>query len=510
MLDYPGRVRYLPVMNGRHSGFSNGATAAALIAVSLLLVSCSTVTPPPGGPEGFLARVPPLRHDASGRWPMIAWAPFRASSNDDSYTRGKPLSPMFYRELARRGFTQAIPLDKAYIPMARAIQQAGSRVIVLDGEAGNGPGAEQAGALHQFDSGYTLKQGVVSPCPLLLAGWNNHANRTRALLQKFKKSGVTLDAVWLDFETQPWSGPDQWEQARHCRRCRDLFPEPVLATAEAYRAFIGRFRQDVMSAYLAAPILEVFPKCLVANWGVVYSTADTPTPGYWRNATYSPRSAGLFTALNPVAYGNNTIYDDYWRAAWPAAGPPPLDQAHMDRLYTAVMLGQMSANAANAQQWAPEKACVPWVCRVCPERGAPGVPDLSRPRYREILRHLWLRGATSMQIFNPAREGQAESSLDELADAVQVYDEMLAYREFLDRGDILNTTVPPAASEAVLWSGLALADQALVRAFSPGPAATSVTVKPWPEGPAFTLEAPREGATYRLSAGGTLIRLPTD
>jgi hypothetical protein len=439
---------------------------------------------------------------------MIAWTPFRLSTNDSTFEQGIPLPPEFYKELTRRGLTQAIRFEAKYIPMARAIQQTGARVIVVQGASGVGPGADEPDALHQFDAGFEVKQGAVSPCPLLLTGWHSHAMKTRALLQQFKKSGVTLDAVWLDVETQPWGSVSQWEQAQHCRRCRDLFPAGVLATPEAYRAFIGRFRQDVFSTYLAAPILEYYPKCLVANWGVVYSSAELPTPGYWANITYAPRSVGLFTALNPVAYGNDSIYNDYWRLLWPKPDATPLDQEHMDRLYTTVMLSHFSTAAANAEKWAPDKSCVPWVCRYCPGGGGPRVPALSRVRYREILRHLWLRGADSMQIFNPVHKLHPDTSLDEIADAVLIYDEMLAYREFLDHGVILNTAAPAVAEETAIWSGLRLPERAIIRAFSPGSGTADATVRPWPEGPVFTLEAPKEGATYRLSRDGTKALIP--
>ena len=54
------------------------------------------------------------------------------------------------------------------------------------------------------------------------------------------------------------------------------------------------------------------------------------------------------------------------------------------------------------------KQCFPWVARYCPDVGDGTVPILSRPRYREILRHIWLRGADAMQIFNAHRKDRPE------------------------------------------------------------------------------------------------------
>jgi hypothetical protein len=179
----------------------------------------------------------------------------------------------------------------------------------------------------------------------------------------------------------------------------------------------------------------------------------------------------------------------------------------MDRLYTQVMLGQVSRNAENADRWAPEMWCVPWVCRYCPDLGDKTVPVLSRPRYREILRHIWLRGADSMQLFNPPRPGRPGLCIEEVEDAVSVYDEMLAFREFMDGGTILNAALPAATDDGAIWSGMRKGDRAVIRAFTQGTGTVVCTVKPWPDHPAIALAAPPEGATYLVSTDGALIRV---
>ena len=82
-----------------------------------------------------------------------------------------------------------------------------------------------------------------------------------------------------------------------------------------------------------------------------------------------------------------------------------------------------------------------------------------------------------------------------------VYDEMLPYRTFLDKGSIMNTEVPGLRDTGPVWSGLRLEKEALVRTFVQGDRPGRVRLTPWPDGPSITLPAPPQGATYRLARG---------
>ena len=80
--------------------------------------------------------------------------------------------------------------------------------------------------------------------------------------------------------------------------------------------------------------------------------------------------------------------------------------------------------------------------RWCPDINDPKIPLMSREAYRESLRHMWLRGVDGMQIFQPLRPGYQHIVKGEVYDAVEVYDEMVEHREFLERGEILCADVP--------------------------------------------------------------------
>jgi len=454
--------------------------------------------------EAVFRHVPPLLHEHAGRLPMITWPSFCQGTNDAAFERGEPLPPEVYRELERRGLTQRLRLSTNYVSMAVAMQAAGAKVVFVEGWALNGPYELGPDPLHKLPAGF--KPAAADrhyACPTLTEGWAKKADEIRATLRAYKSAGVKVSGVWLDWEIEPldWS-PGRWEQARACARCQSLLPRGTLDSAQNYSAFIQDFRAALFSAYVAAPALEVYPGIPVTDWGAVVSTPDIPTLSYWGNRRLSPRDLGLFTAANPVAYGNTIYYEFHWTTNWGY----PLDVPHMDRLYTHVMLSQVSLNAANMKRSVPWKFCIPWVCRYCPDLEDEKVPILSRERYREILRHIWLRGADSMQIFNEPRPKHPEIYLEELEDAVAVYDEVLAYRLFLEHGVLMNTTIPKVTDNGAIWSGLRLENEALIRGFTQNAKPVSFTITPWSDGPAVELTAPPRGQTWRLVRDGGKIK----
>ncbi len=247
----------------------------------------------------------------------------------------------------------------------------------------------------------------------------------------------------------------------------------------------------LLDTYLAAPVLEVFPRALVTNWMAVFSTAERPAL-YWSNDAVPPGLPGVMNASNPVAYGNNLFWERSWRSDY------PLTRQQVDRFYMQLLLRMVSADTANRLRFRPECRSVPWVARWCPDVPDEGLtPILSRQAYREALRHLWLRGVDGMQIFNATRPGYEDEVFAEVEDAVAVYDELLEHAEFLEHGAVLNTAVPDIRDDGLLWSGLRLGDRALVRAVKQGDGEATATVEIWPGQPT-TIAAARQGRTLLL------------
>lgn len=430
--------------------------------------------------ERLVERVPPLRHPRGDRWPMILWASLPAG----------PQPVEHYRLLLARGLTQPLRMETDSIAAARLLQEAGSPVILMQGAGGNWPARLAPDWAHVFADGYTPPRRVQA-CLSRHDGWAVNAAAVRATLQAFKAGGVTVDGVWMDWEGDPWSMWVQYEQASRCTRCRSELPRWVLASHEACAAYSYRRYLWLLDTYLAAPVLEVFPRALVTDWMAVFSSAERPVL-YWSNDVVPPGMPGVMNAANPVSYGNNLFWERSWRPEY------PLTCEQVDRFYMHLLLRMVSADTANRLRFRPECKSVPWVARWCPDVADEGrTPILSREAYREALRHLWLRGVDGMQIFNATRPGYEAEVFAEVEDAVVVYDEMLEHAEFLDHGTVLNTAVPDVRDDGLLWSGLRLGDRALIRAVKQGAGEVTATLEVWP-GQLTAITADRQGRTLLL------------
>ena len=438
--------------------------------------------------ERLLAEVPPLKHPRGQRWPMIMW--------ESLPTTVQPAAA--YQALLDRGLTQCLRLDAKLLPVAGALQAAGSPIIIVEGRGGAWP-ANLAGKAenwaHQFEDGYTLPKGrPAAACLVREDGWALNVANLQTTLRAFKAANVRIDAAWLDWEGDPYWPGGQYEQAKHCRQCQAELPPGTLATPEAFAAFGWRLYVRLLDTYLAAPILAEFPRCSITNWNVVVSTPERPLR-FWENTVISPTFPSVMTATNPIAYGNTVFFKRAWKPEY------VFDREHVDQFYAHLLLRMVSDDTANRLKYMPEKQSVPWVDRWCPDDEDPKIPIISRERYREVLRHLWLRGVAAMQIFNPRRPGFDDIVFSEVADAVAVYDEMLAFAPFLDRGEVLCTDVPQVQDDGVLWSGLRLGDEAVVRVFKQGGGTAEVTIAAWPGAP-VKLTADAKGRTFLLKRTG--------
>jgi len=510
----------------KRSSFPATLPAFALAIASLLALGCAHVSAqsPPQWPEypakvanekpaqvdwvPVLRALKPLSKPRGQRWPMICWenAPFTT-----------PAPELVKDELAR-GFVPHIRLDEKMIPIAQAIQAAGGPVIMMEGQGGPFP-YNRAGNpsewAHQLPADYKGKKSLHA-CIGVLTGWRVRADETRRILRAFKDAGVNVDAAWLDWEGEPSALTEtSYAQAKVCARCKDTLPDWALESSDHYIRFGRQLGADLLSTYLAAPIAEVFPGCATTNWMCVASTAQNPVLG-WESHAVPPLAPGLFTMTNPVAYGNSVFYLIAWppsksaNASTPTPAPaPPATQPEtkptreqVDQLFMHLLLRGVSVNQQNIQASTPWVRSAPWVARWCPDDESPTIPMMSRERYREALRHIWLRGAVTMQVFNANRPGYRATVIAEVEDAHAVYDESLAWNDFILGGSVMNLQSPALYDDGVIWSGMRLKDRAVVRVFKQGGGEGSVTLTPWPEHPTLTvkLNADANGTTYFLHA----------
>lgn len=257
--------------------------------------------------------VPPLRNELGERWPMIMWhGPGLA-----------PLEPEQIRFLLDRGLTQHVRLDTGYIDAATRLQAAGSRVIIMQGEAGNWPyslAADSSEWAHQFDEGYHYKDAGPGPlgewygaCVLQHGGWAVLADNVRDTLTAFRDAGVSVDGMFVDWEGDPYPFINLFGQLAHCRRCRDQLPPAVLTDKKAWWDYYWRAYTQLHGSYVAAPSREIYPQIAVTNWFVVYSSQSAPHPYFVDDRILPPLAPPMFTASNPVVYGNDLWFSREWQ-----------------------------------------------------------------------------------------------------------------------------------------------------------------------------------------------------
>jgi hypothetical protein len=437
-----------------------------------------------------IRKLPPLKHPRGNRLPMITWEGI-----------GFDVQPVdVYKEMLARGIAQHVQLDPKMIPLAKAIQSAGAPVVMMQGSGGPWPASLVGDAKkwqHQFDEGYKPK-GEVHACLGVLDGWALEGNHVREVLKQYKDAGVTVRALWMDWEGEPLgTSQDGLEQAQHCARCRATVPAGALASKENFRSYVWRLYYNLIDTYLTAPAQEIFPGCSTTNWAITAGTIEHPVYG-WDNSPRPPGIPGLTDATNPIAYGN-TICWKFWKPDY------TLDREHVDQFYTHLLLRQVTEDTINRLAWAPEKKSVPWVDRWCPDDEDPKIPIMSRERYREVLRHCWLRGVDTMQIFNPKRPGFEEIVISEIQDAVAVYDEMLEYGDVLEGGRPIGLQTPKIQDDGVLWSGVRKDNRAVIRTFKQGGGAARVKIEAFP-GKTIELDATPEGKTTVLTLEGESIK----
>lgn len=407
-----------------------------------------------------LTRLPRLDHERGDRWPLVLWdgVGFEALSSGE------------IEALLARGVVQHLRLRQADVQAARALTNAGAPVVLMEGAGGAWPYDTVRGSQRWrlvFPSGTDVPARWRNlPDPTLNDGWWRAAAQTRERLQQYQSRDVSVDAVWLDYEGALLH--DDYAALRASTSAGKL-PTGILADARRYQVYRRLHWLHGLSRYVAAPVRRVYPDAAVTNWVVMMSTAAHPVRS-WTDWQHPATPPVFFTHTNPIAYG----IDTYFQSAWP--DDHQVSRANVDRFYTHLLLRQVSVDARNRAKHRPDLGAVVWVARWVPDERDRRVPVMSRAAYREALRHIWLRGVDAMQVFNPRREGYELYAVREVEDAQWVYNEMLAYRQFLEEGEVMNFDVPDNRETSVMWSGLRLGDRALVRITNLGSDRASIKI----------------------------------
>jgi len=445
----------------------------------------------------FERMVQPMRHATAGRLPLFVWWLPTPQGDGLLISRANGSLRRWVDALAIRGTVATVqvgglPVEDS-LALARTLQEAGQPVYfvfpkqdVLESTVWKDCKVWAAGK--EFD----LRTPHSYPC-LPLADGKIGARWMKEQLLPFRAAGIRVSGVWFDDERLPYPWVPVWQAQRDSADCRRYYPPGVLDDLEKFRQYVLALRSKLISQVMADPVHQLFPGAIVGNFGEVNSGAEVPYEDTY-GLKFPAGDVGTADAMMPGYYGLSVHQ--------PATRPgQALTQQVVDRQYLQQMLTSATTAAANARG----KLHIPYVSPL-PSSDLP--PDktigISREAYRELLRHIWLRGASCMFLFGlayPDWHADQTASLNSIEDARSVYDELLAFRPFLDKGTPMNLTRPDFDGKAPLWSGLRLAGQCLVRTFSLDGQATTVTITPSP-GWRLKLKAPPQGATYLIHRDG--------
>ena len=475
-----------------------GLAGAAALALLLALLGASPVfadTPATGvgwDMESFVRIVGPMRHSTAGRMPFMLWnLPLPLDDELVPMHRDGRLG-RYIAQLAERGIVPTVNLGWRWsmtgaLTMARALQEGGRPVNILFPD----PRLLEAHIYKNSTVGIvaptSVSAGVVRRWPCFPeADARESAEYLRRTLQPFRDAGIDVQGVWLDDEGLPYPSNSSYFAQRLLEECRSRYPAEALASFGAFTQWTREFRATVFTEVLR-PTREMFPKARFGAYG---------------DMTSGTASRFGLDALMPALYANTRDLP----AAFPAGAP---SQAAVDGFYAARILRIFSESNARKS---PGKLSIPYVSRFVPDNTLPQYRlGMSQRAYRELLRHVWLRGADALFLFNHGYPTNPqivthEASFASVEDARAVYDELLAHRAFLESGRPVSFAVPKDLSREALWSGLRLGDLCLVRATPPSGAATTVRVAAF-DGASVELDVPAEGAYYLLSRDGKVQRL---
>ena len=447
---------------------SHGASVSSLLSLLLGIgLSAAAETPPEANwdMDSFARVVQPMQAAVPGRLPLFLWN-FPIPRNDQLVKLREDGTLRKWIDLmAARGVVPTVEMGWEWTPagalaMAKTLQEAKQPVFVLIPPAefveeavyknctawGEGPDATRKNQTRKW------------PC-LPLADTRAGADRVRQLLRPYKEAGIPLAGVWFDDEAlpHPWNGC--FEAQRGSAECRKHYPPGILDAFAPFCEHVYNLRSKVLNDVMADPVIEMFPGALVGNYGEFASSKEVPFEGL-----RPPRTLGRLV-LMPSAYANTL---DLARQFKDGQG---LTQEKADQLYFHSLLKTVSTCNANKK---PGQVSIPFLSAYCPDNPDPRFRfGMSRRVFRELIRHVWLRGADSIYVFNlgyptTPQLVTPQQSFESVADVRAAFDELLGWRQFRERGEPMSFSVPEPINSGPIWSGVRLEDTCYVRAFTFG------------------------------------------
>jgi Concanavalin A-like lectin/glucanases superfamily len=494
--------------------------------------------------DSLLRFVQPMHHSLDGFMAIRPQSLPIPTNNDAVRLRRDGRLRRYVDALWARGITTTVQIgggldtDAGALATALTVQEARVPIHVWASLPGAYEGAASFWPLDaQPNAWSTDSNGAHWPAfPLARPDGAYQALKRKLLLLKDNDPSIAaIEGMWMDYEQQPlWYfdvGAAYAQRTYASQYYTDEYAAgngippssygPDLLRNDTYdsRNPMWRYAYDLRYALLKQSARKALTDVYGAtpafgNYSSYYSTASS---GYVDNGGAGPYppspppEAGIVAM--PVAYANNFYLANDFEWHNPANLAPSRET--VDNVYWYRMLTSVSTSAVNS---GANGRTIPWVSfGVADVKDAKWLPwgKMSTPLYQELLRHIWLRGASGLYVFNRNPHYQpARDSFNELELARSVLDEMLSYREFLTNGVPMNYAVGSQLfSGGVEWSGRS--ERAvnptrwLVRTVSRTGADASVSITPRAGLTFRDVPAPVGGATFLLEADGSRHRVDT-
>ena len=415
----------------------------------------------------ILDALPPLDHSVGDRLPLYLWGLRGMPTSSETMARE------LLQEAAARGLAFVAVWD--HDNLAESVAEA-LKLGRLQQELGLSIGADAIKPLYAFCDGspetahmdaagepffdHSHSPNRPIGCPFALGHrYAEISGRIHAFAQAYQDAGLPLDFVYSDWEID---GPLEWNDAlEHIRRCTRCQAE--LSDLDDFghvQRTLRRIRAKMQRECFAQPILQRYPRALVGNYAVYNHGGMRYWYDYFERVNLDlPHTCDQREPSRPWAheypetgytFGMPVLYTWYRTYDW-------YDFENGDYHWFYNMLKV----ASNAGRHKPAgHTLITFVHHTLtdpPEGGAePHIQPMSVEAYQELLWHALLRGHDAFFSWSPN-----DVAVHEAVVAQQVYNQSLAYGDFLAHGQPVTFAIPPEPGTVV--SALRAGGRLLVR-----------------------------------------------